>query len=54
MEYGKLAKAQATRVYKVPALPATLQAVKLFINTSAKWAKIMLHTFHHQKTRNMC
>jgi len=40
MEYGKLAKVQATRVYevlyKVPVWPVTLQAVKLLINTSAK------------------
>jgi len=43
MEYGKLAKAQAARVYKVlykvPVWPVTLQAVKLLINTSAKCAK---------------
>jgi len=58
MEYGKLAKAQVTRaykvLYKVPVWPVTLQAVKLLINTSAKRAKITLDTFHHQKTRNMC
>lgn len=57
MGYGKLAKAQATKLYisyKVPEWPVTLQAMKLVINTSANSAKTMLSTFHHQNKRNTC
>ncbi len=56
MGYGKLAKAQANKLYipyKVPERSVTLQAMKLVINTSANSAKTMLSTFH-TRTKRTC